>query len=240
MKKLFTLLFLSVVCASWAQDSDIFSYYFHNGSFQVLDAVNQFDQDKFGKFELKEEAGKEARVAAGDWMIIDESGIYLQKNKLMTMPKSEVRENSKYTVRNGWMHGVMENDSVPCTLEEDIYYFLIPFKTYLFKKGSAPHKLIKINKSSYALFTYTDEGAYSVNVVQFTSGGMEMKEVEMTLKGERSIENIEKREEFDDNGDGLVTYVLNPTKQEWNSVIFTKCLVTYDSYQKVKTEEKTE
>ena len=202
----------------------------------MLKETESFEPVKFGKYELKEEAGNEARVAAGDWMVIDATGIYREKNKLMTMPKSEVRENSKYTVRNGWMHGVMENDSIPCHLEEETYYFLIPYKTYLFKPASAPNKMIQINRSAYALFSFEDVGAYSITVVQFTASGIDMQDVDLTLKGDRSINNVETIEEMDDNGDGLKTYILNPTKQEWNSFIFASCLVTYDSYQKLKSE----
>lgn len=235
MKLLLAALVFCSTFLSFGQD-EVFSYYFHNASFRVLKDVSGFESDKYGKYELIEEAGKEARVAAGDWMIIDETGIFREKNKLMTMPKSEVRENSKYNVRNGWMHGVMENDSVPCHLEEETYYFLIPFKTYLFKRASAPNKLVQVNRATYALFSFEDVGAYSITVVQFTATGIEMQEVDLRLKGDRSIENVETIEEMDDNGDGLKTYILNPTKAEWNSFIFAKCLVTYDSYQKLKSE----
>ena len=236
MKQLLLTLCIGVSSLLWAQGG-IFSYYFNDLSFQPLEVVSKFDSDKFGKFELKERPGNEARVAAGDWMIIDETGIYLQKNKLMSMPKAEVRENSAYNVRNGWMHGVLENDSVPCALEEDIYYFLIPYKTYLYKMSTPPNELVKINKSSYAIFSYEDVGAYSITVVQFTASGLEMKEVEMTMDGDRSIENIEKKEELVDDSNELTTYILDPTKQEWNAIIFKNCLVTYDSYSKVKTGE---
>jgi hypothetical protein len=235
MKQILLICFLLIIGRVSAQE-EVFSYYFHNASFRVLKDVDQFAEEKFGRYELQERSGNEARVAAGDWMVIDGSGIYLEKNKLFTMPKSEVRENSKYNVRDGWMHGVVENDSVPCHLEEGIYYFLIPYKNYLFEKGSAPHKLVMVNRSTYALFSYEDAGAYSVTVVQFTATGLDMREVEMTMTGNQSVDLVENKEEMDDNGDGLKTYILNPTKQEWNSFIFEKCLVTYDSYQKVKSE----
>jgi hypothetical protein len=236
MKKLITLLFLFNIYASWGQDNDIFSYYFHQNSFRVLNDVKQFDQEKYGRYELKETPKNSARVAAGDWMVIDETGMYLEKNKLMTITKEEVRENSQYNVRNGWLHGVMDNDSLPCKLEEDVYYFLIPYKTYLYDPLAPPSKLVKVSRSSYAIFSFEDIGSYSIVQVDFTAGGFDMNEVELTRSGIQSIDNIETKEELADTGDGLKTFILNPSKQEWNAFIFAKCMVTYDSYHKLISE----
>lgn len=234
MKTFFNLLFMTLfVLPALADKNEIISYYFHKDALFELSSVSKVAPQQFGKYELKEGEGNAMRRAAGNYIYVDESGIYLKKNKLLNISREEVRENSKYTVRDNYIHGVVVNDSLPVALDGEEYYFLVPAKTYLIKNPGGADRMMQISKSRYALFTYEDNGYYSALIVDFVVGGIELKDVVMSTTGDQSVEQISKKELQDGGENGIKTYILSPTKSEWSSVIFSKCLVTYDSYSRI-------
>ncbi len=235
MKKNFLLTLFSVLVLHSAQadKGELISFYFHKDALFELSSVAKVAPQQFGKYELKEAPGNEMRRAAGNYIYVDETGIYLKKNKLLNISREEVRENSKYTVRDNYIHGVVENDSLPVALDGEEYYFLVPAKTYLIQNPGGADRMMQISKSRYAIFTYEDNGYYSAIIVDFVAGGIELKEISMSSTGDQSVEQIEKKEVKEPEGNGFKTYILSPTKSEWSSIIFSKCLVTYDSYSKL-------
>src|SRR5690606_31026474 len=109
--------------------------------------------------------------------------------------------------------------------------FLIPAKTYLFDVNMASSKLVLISKTAYALFSLADNGNFSVIVASFTNGGVTLNDVSFSSDGANAITKIEKKEELEENG--IKTYILTPSKEEWESFVFKQCLETYDAYVKV-------
>lgn len=233
-KKLGTVLFLLFVTSSvMADKGEIISFYFEKEALFALNSVSKVAPQQFGKYELKEGKGNEMRRAAGNYIYVDASGIYLKKNKLLNISREEVRENSKYNVRDNYIHGVIENDSLPVALDGEDYYFLVPAKTYLIQNPGGADRMMQISKSRYAIFTYEDNGYYSCIIADFVGGGIELRDVVMSTTGEQSVEQIEKKDIKEAEENGIKTYILSPTKSEWSSIIFSKCLVTYDSYTRM-------
>jgi hypothetical protein len=170
------------------------------------------------------------RIAAGEYFVSDPTGIYVEKNRLLSMSREEVRENSKYSVVDGYLHGVVENDSVRVALDGEKYYFLIPVKAYFFDKKARADRMFQISQNAYALFNYQDNGHYSVMVVHYTSGGVLLKEIELKATGKNSLESIETRKEIKEESENIRAYLLTPNRDEWMNTIFSSCLVTFESY----------
>lgn len=229
-------LILTIICCTALQMAaaldDFYSFYFHKNSLFELSSVRQVAPQLFGKYELRDLPQNEIRRAAGEFLYVDESGIYLQKNKLLHISREEVRENSKYWVKGNYLFGIVQNDSVPVALEDENYYFLLPSKTYLFESRGGANRMMQISRTRYALFSFEDVGHYSVIVVDFGTGTLELREINFAENGPTSIELVEKKEVDETISSDYKTFILTPSKSAWN-IIFAKCLDTYDHYNKV-------
>lgn len=229
-----SIIFLMIFTLSSARaQEEIFSVFFKKEALLVLNSVNNVNSMLFGKYELTNTTEHELRRAAGEYLMVDASGIYIEKNRLLSISREEIRENSKYRISGGWLHGVVENDSVPCALDGEKYFFLVPAKTYLFNNSTPPNRLIQITQSKYALFSLEDNGNFSVIVANFLPGACELKEIVFSMQDPNNVEKIEKKEEELTTDEDIKTYLLTPSKEEWNSFIFKKCLETYDAYSRV-------
>jgi hypothetical protein len=59
----------------------------------------------------------------GTEFVLNAEGISMVTIINSFITKEQVRETSKYQVRNGYLFGVKENDSIPCIFEDDKYFF---------------------------------------------------------------------------------------------------------------------
>lgn len=225
MKKALFIISVCIITSGFAQEiPEYYSFYFKQEAFKKLDHFTKLDKYYHGKYELKETETNGIRHAAGEHIIFDESGIYIEKNKVLHISREEVRENSQYLVRDGWLHGVVKNDSLPVTEQEDMYYFLLPTKTYLWDKKDGTNQLYAIKgRKDLILASYEDVGHYSVINIGMEKGGITL--MEMTFEQDCSVMNIQKRELVE--GD-YPTYLLSPTVEEWSELI--NCFKVYDQY----------
>lgn len=228
MKRMIIMIMMLAAGNSMAQD-DVFSFYFDAEAMGQLKSVQTVNPRLFGKYELVDSPANEVRRAAGEFLVIDGTGIYLEKNRLLSISREEVRENSKYRVSKGWLHGVVENDSVPCALDEDQYFFLVPVKTYLYGQATGPERMVQISGSKYALFSQAESGYFSAIIVNFKQGGVDLNDVVFSKKDPNNIDQIEKKK-IEEGNNGITTYLLSPTPEEWESFIFKSCFEVYDSY----------
>ena len=183
-----SIIFLMIFALSSARaQGEIFSFFFKKEALYVLSSVNNVNPILFGKYELTNTTEHELRRAAGEYLMVDETGIYIEKNRLLSISREEVRENSKYRISKGWLHGVVENDSVPCALDGEKYFFLVPAKTYLFNNSKPPNRLIQITQSKYALFSLADNGNFSVVVANFLPGACQMMDIVFSMQDPNNI-----------------------------------------------------
>ncbi len=220
------VLFIFSSFSIFSQEKEsIFSIYFKSEKIAGAKKLANIDPLYFGKFELEESKENALRNAAGDVLIVDNSGVYLEKNKLLSISRTEVRENSKYIVKDGYLFGIIENDSLPVALENDAYYFLIPAKTYLYatddKKSSLHNGL---QKGEYIVLTKEENSYYSALYIEFSGSTIALKELELNaedfdLRKTKSIKEIKAE---------TLTYTIDPDKNEWPSIM--KCFSTYDLY----------
>lgn len=226
------LLVVMVLVASLgrAEELELFNYCFSEKGLSSLVKLEAIAASYHGRFELPEDEKYEMRRAGGEDLVVDGSGIYLEKNKILSITRETVREDSKYTVRNGWLIGVVENDSVRVVLEGEKYFFLIPSKTYLFEVNSASNRLFSNGvKDEFFIATEVRSGHFEVIGIRLSSGGVELKE--LTWTKQCTLQMIKDQEEIKKhNGGDYSLFILSPTKDEWKGL--SGCFQTYDSYVK--------
>jgi len=207
-----------------AQDSlQSYSYYFNTNTCATFSKIDGFDKTNyFGRYKLMENERNQMRVTAGDDLVIDENGVYISKNKLLSISREEVRENSKYRVKNGYLHGILANDSLPTFLQDESYYFLMPTRAFLFDVTVKNQTLYKINTSTFMVFTKENNGFYSVLKINIKSNKITLSELDLTYN---QVDGLTYKLTTEN---GIKTYLLTPTKQQWQFIL-TK-FVVYDKY----------
>ncbi|MEO9532307.1 MAG: hypothetical protein ABJG68_08750 [Crocinitomicaceae bacterium] len=218
---------------SFAEKKEFISYYFHKSSLFALNSVPKVAPQLYGKYELSNRPENELRRAAGEFLHVDETGLYFKKNRLLNISRTEVRENSKYRVKDNYIYGVVEGDSLPVALDGEDYYFLVPTKTYLYESRGGANRLMQLTKTRYALFSFEDVGHYSVIVADFVNGTIDLKDVVISASGPNSVELVQNKTIDEELSQDYKTYILTPNKEDWKS-IFSKCLKSYDSYSRVQ------
>ena len=227
MKILFSTLFL-LSFGTMAQE-DFYSLYFKSDEVEGYAVVKTVDPRYFNQYELISNDKNVLRTAAGDYIRVDETGIYIEKNRLLSISREEVRENSQYIVRNNYIFGVIEGDSLPVALQEEQYLFLMPVKTYLFESINSSNKLYQLSGAGeYLVMTREKNAYYSGLYLKFTASTFQLLELSLDA-GKfdlRSIKNIQKLA-----GD-IPTYIVDPDNAEWKNVL--TAFVVYDQYKIAK------
>jgi len=227
MKRALNIVLIFLGLSSFAQEKkeEVYSVYFTAQSLQSLKSVSAVSSSYYKKYQPEATEENKIRNAAGEYLVADASGIYLEKNKLLFITREQVREEGKYQVRNGYLFGVVENDSIPTALEGENYYFLIPSKTYLYDMKKGPSTLFEgLNPGEYLLVTPEPDEYYSVIYFKFSNGKLDVKELIFNTEV-CNIETVQEKEII--KGD-FNTYILTPTKEEWQTIF--SCFETYDSY----------
>ncbi len=227
MKRALKILLFLGIGSTYAQEKGEFPYsaYFTEKSLSVLSIQKTTGPNWYAKYRLKETEKNQVRISAGEYLIVDETGIYIEKNKILFVTREEVRENSKIEVRNGFLFGVTESDSVPTALDGENYYFLVPAKTYLCELRSSSHKLYSgINSGEFLLMTLEENNHYTALYLKFQSGSLAL--MEPVFNSEKCAcnqikEHVVTKEDFE-------TYVMSPTLKEWQTLF--GCFIIYDQY----------
>lgn len=212
--------------ASFGQESEkIFSVYFHKNSFGEMAPLPNVKSSYFKKYKLINSESNDMRNAAGEYLIVDATGAYIEKNKLLFITREQVREDSQYELRNGYLFGVVEDDSVLTALDGEKYYFLIPAKTYLFEANIGPSIVYEgLTSNEYLVVTPEPNKHFSCIYFRFKSGGLEI--MELTFNNTNCSLDIVKKQEII-KGD-FNTYILTPTVSEWK--LLFACFSAYDDY----------
>ena len=226
MKRAINIVLILWFSASFAQEKqEIFSVYFHVSAFDDLTPVPNVRSTYFKKYNLKATEANEIRNAAGEYLIVDATGIYLEKNKLLFITREQVRENSKYEMRDGYLFGVIKNDSVLTALDDEKYYFLVPTKTYLFQAGVGSSTIYQgLTTDEYLVVTPEPNEHFSCIYFRFKGGALDIAELNFDRAG-CSLDNVKEKETI--TGD-FNTYILTPTLVEWK--LLYACFSAYDQY----------
>jgi hypothetical protein len=229
MRLVFIILsFLGLFC--YAQEpEDIYSIYFNVNAKPATEKLNGIDERLHGTYNLVGKNENDMRVAAGNDLIVDQTGIYVQKNTVLSISRTEIRENSKYTIREGYLHGVVPNDSVMVALDGESYYFLLPQKSYLYEPNKTNPVIYKgLNLNEYVVLSKESNGYLSALYITFSGDLIQLKQLDLEQK-EFDFKLIK----HDKIMEGKIpVYILNPSVTDWKNIL--RYFSVYDTYRKQK------
>ncbi len=96
---------------------------------------------------------------------INANGIFTVSNNFMSLSRAAIRESSKYEVREGYLFGLNDIDSVPCVLQGEFYHFALRHKDQLVG-DSSKNILRKLDNDSYVL-NFFENGAFTPALLTF-------------------------------------------------------------------------
>ncbi len=88
----------------------------------------------------------------------NEDGIFSNTILVQSISRETVRESSKYRTSNGYLHGIVKNDSVMYIEQDDQYYFGIPQQSCILCEDSK-NILMKSSGTSYIL-NFSENGHF--------------------------------------------------------------------------------
>ena len=154
-------------------------------------------------------------------------GVYVVSLNFNSISRTLIRESSTYRVSNGWLHGVLKNDSIPCELEGEYYHFAVKNRVLLNGENSA-HVLTKLNERTYML-NFEDAGHFTPSIFEFK--GSELHVSHFNYEDGTHLFDVisEQRERKEGN---LTSVTLLPTKNEWKRLSLEAILGESENYTK--------
>jgi hypothetical protein len=101
--------------------------------------------------------------------IINEDGIAIVATNISSITRETIRESSTYSVRNGFIHGVIKNDSIPCILKDELYYFGVQNKEIIIG-SSTKNILFKVDLNGNYIINMFNNDNYIPAKVSFKNG----------------------------------------------------------------------
>lgn len=142
-----------------------------------------------------------------------EEGVFAVSTLYSYISRETIRESSKYHVENDYLFGVKENDSIPCILEGEFFYFGIKTKEQIIG-GTSKNILTKVSETTYIL-NFEDNGTYTPSLFEFK--GKELSIRHFTYEeSANSFDAISLRTEKPSKDFIYVT--LEPSLAEWNAL----------------------
>ncbi len=155
----------------------------------------------------------------------DSEGIWIITTIFSSISKETIRESSKYIVRNGYLLGVLANDSIPCFLENDRYHFGMKNREQI-TGGNSLNILKKINSSTYILNFYENEG-FTPSLLTFDNNNLIIQHFDYET-GTTVFSSIIAKTNRQVQGMKFIT--LSPTKKEWKELDQTKLFGSKNIY----------
>ena len=215
MKIVATITFLILTGIAFSQNS----YYFSNPLPTEEKKVQTVEKKWFGEY--KDEA-------TSLMYTFSEDGVMVTSTQVSSISKKLVRETSTYSVKKKFIHGVVENDSLPCVLEKGYYYFGIRNRDAVIYKNS-PTKLTQLNDREYML-NYEENGNYLPIKLTFANSGLTISEFDYD-PAEKSFDFIKSQSESTLNTQNIV--VLSPSVPEFNQLNSTQFFVESSSFSRI-------
>jgi len=174
------------------------------------EAIQTVDENYFGTYSTEEGESVYEINTLGIWII---STVY------NSISKETVRESSQYTVRNGFLFGVLKNDSIPCVLDNDRYYFGIKNKE-LMVGNQTENKLKKISNNKY-IINFIENDKFVPILIVFKGKTLTVHQFDY----DSSTEIFNAFELFERHKTDQMEYVtLTPNVKEWRKFDYEKLI----------------
>lgn len=215
--KIFSIIF--VVILSNCALGQVKSYYFSKPT--PGKTVNKVDPSLYGQYA----DGKGRTYSFSD------SGLYLLSTTVSSISRETLRESSTYRVENGFLFGILPNDSIPCIAEEDYYIFGIRNRDPLIAP-TTKHKLVQSSKfpNTYFLNMY-ENGVYNLIRLNFVKGELLISSFD--YEPETTVFNSIADQQSNDNGQ-LSIVLLNPSESEFADLLQYGIFDAPKAYKRVK------
>ena len=194
------------------------SYYFSEPTSSMGEKVTSIDSKYFGKYSAKSEARS---------YVFSEEGITIISTSVSSISREMIRETSKYEVRNNYLFGVLEGDSIPCFLEGEYYIFGVRNRDILIGIGSNT-LLTKISTNRYVIHHF-ENGLYTPEIVRFEGKKLIFEEFNYDLET-TAFDHVAEQKSIPAEHFEIV--VLTPTKEEFDHLIQNGSFVESVSYKK--------
>lgn len=198
------------------------SYYFSEVLPSSTNKVLQVDEKWFGTY-TKDGASYSYELSA--------EGISVISVQISSVSKEFIRESSTYDVKDGFIFGVVANDSLPCILEKGRYYFGIRNKEVVIGTSSN-HVLTKIDNTHY-MINYSENGNYLPTMLEFGASGLTIREFEYDPNSS-TFPFISEQAKLKIANQQLT--ILSPTVQEFQQLNTALHFKNQDSFIKQKLE----
>ncbi len=143
---------------------------------------------------------------------ITKEGIFIVSININSISRETIRESSQYEVRNEHIFGVHAEDSIPCILEGDNYYFGVKSRDQI-AGGNSKNILIQQSVNEYVLNFY-ENNHYVPMFLTFTAEGMSRVEFDY----ESDTKAFKKIKERTSEVRDIEFVTLNPTSEEWAKI----------------------
>jgi len=202
MKFIVVVTFLLSSCLTYSQNS----YYFSSPIPSTISQISHVDSKLFGSYSSLQQPSK---------YIVDENGIALVSTVISSISRETIRESSKYSVQNGFIHGVVDKDSLPCVLKGEYYYFGIQNTEIIIGEGN-DNVLTKIDENGNFIINTYENGSYIPLKISFTSNTFSISyfDYDFDTKVFRFINN---QNTIPSNDYDLI--ILSPTEKEMKKLL---------------------
>jgi len=143
----------------------------------------------------------------------DETGISMVSVIYSFITREQLRESTRYAVRDNFIFGVVPGDSLPCVLEGERYFFGIRQQAAMTGATSA-NVLVKVSDFSYMLNFRESEG-YSPSMLTFANGTMSIRHFDYP-SGTPLFDGIKNQQNRPSAI--LKTRVITPVAAEWEQL----------------------
>lgn len=123
--------------------------------------VSQVDKLLFGSYKNEN---------SGTVYLFNEEGISIVSTIIAYVTREQIRESSSLEVRGDFLFGIKENDSLPCVLEGERFYYGIQRKDVIVGSGSG-HQLTKLDARSY-LVNFLEGIYFEPSLFRFENGNL--------------------------------------------------------------------
>jgi len=183
------------------------SYYFSESYPNNGKSQNTVDKKWHGKYIV----GKGNNVYE-----VNEDGISMVSTVISSISREEIRESSKYDVRNNYIFGIIENDSLPCVLENERYFFGVRNKEIIIGAGSK--NVLKPSgriPNEFILNVY-ENGYYMPSIILFESKKISISQLDYDYETTVFDFITEKKSV---QGQNLEIVILNPSDEEFSTLL---------------------
>ena len=141
------------------------------------------------------------------------TGVFTRNLIIQSISRKTIRESSQFEVRGNYLFGIAENDSLPCVLEDENYYFGIVRRDTIIGSTSK-NQLKKINASTYML-NFIENGSFTPCLIQFDGSALSIRYFDYATDTQIFSKIKSQQSKIEEQ----MTYVyLLPNLKEWKKI----------------------